>query len=394
MKITVYMTGGIAVYKAVEVVRHLQKAGHELRVVMTKNAERFVSSNTLAALTKQPVLDDLWTKEHEATIPHIELARWTQLAIVVPASANFLAKMANGIADDAASTTILATAAPKAVVPAMNDQMWSNPAMQRNLSLLKKDGIAIMEPVVGLLAEGYQAKGRMPEPDQIFSWLEEKYLTANKRLQGKKIIVSAGGTIESIDPVRYISNHSSGKMGIEIAKAARDAGADVTLVYGNIQAALPDGINTIAVKSAQDMYEAIATNFNDADVLIMAAAVGDWRAKTVAKNKLKKQADQAELQLTFVKNIDILKTLAHAKRADQLVIGFAAETTELLENAQRKLEQKGADYIVANDVSQNVFGSDEDQVTILAQNKQPEKWPKMTKKQVAEKLLNLIRKRF
>lgn len=388
------MTGGIAVYKAVEVVRHLQKAGHELRVVMTKNAERFVSSNTLAALTKQPVLDDLWTKEHEATIPHIELARWTQLAIVVPASANFLAKMANGIADDAASTTILATAAPKAVVPAMNDQMWSNPAMQRNLSLLKKDGIAIMEPVVGLLAEGYQAKGRMPEPDQIFSWLEEKYLTANKRLQGKKIIVSAGGTIESIDPVRYISNHSSGKMGIEIAKAARDAGADVTLVYGNIQAALPDGINTIAVKSAQDMYEAIATNFNDADVLIMAAAVGDWRAKTVAKNKLKKQADQAELQLTFVKNIDILKTLAHAKRADQLVIGFAAETTELLENAQRKLEQKGADYIVANDVSQNVFGSDEDQVTILAQNKQPEKWPKMTKKQVAEKLLNLIRKRF
>lgn len=388
------MTGGIAVYKAVEVVRHLQKAGHELRVVMTKNAERFVSSNTLAALTKQPVLDDLWTKEHEATIPHIELARWTQLAIVVPASANFLAKMANGIADDAASTTILATAAPKAVVPAMNDQMWSNPATQRNLSLLKKDGIAIMEPVVGLLAEGYQAKGRMPEPDQIFSWLEEKYLTANKRLQGKKIIVSAGGTIESIDPVRYISNHSSGKMGIEIAKAARDAGADVTLVYGNIQAALPDGINTIAVKSAQDMYEAIATNFNDADVLIMAAAVGDWRAKTVAKNKLKKQADQAELQLTFVKNIDILKTLAHAKRADQLVIGFAAETTELLENAQRKLEQKGADYIVANDVSQNVFGSDEDQVTILAQNKQPEKWPKMTKKQVAEKLLNLIRKRF
>ncbi|CCI85371.1 bifunctional phosphopantothenoylcysteine decarboxylase/phosphopantothenate--cysteine ligase CoaBC [Lactobacillus pasteurii] len=394
MKITVYMTGGIAVYKAVEVVRHLQKAGHKLRVVMTKNAERFVSSNTLAALTKQPVLDDLWTKEHEATIPHIELARWTQLAIVVPASANFLAKMANGIADDAASTTILATAAPKAVVPAMNDQMWSNPATQRNLSLLKKDGIAIMEPVVGLLAEGYQAKGRMPEPDQIFSWLEEKYLTANKRLQGKKIIVSAGGTIESIDPVRYISNHSSGKMGIEIAKAARDAGADVTLVYGNIQAALPDGINTIAVKSAQDMYEAIATNFNDADVLIMAAAVGDWRAKTVAKNKLKKQADQAELQLTFVKNIDILKTLAHAKRADQLVIGFAAETTELLENAQRKLEQKGADYIVANDVSQNVFGSDEDQVTILAQNKQPEKWPKMTKKQVAEKLLNLIRKRF
>lgn len=388
------MTGGIAVYKAVEVVRHLQKAGHELRVVMTKNAERFVSSNTLAALTKQPVLDDLWTKEHEATIPHIELARWTQLAIVVPASANFLAKMANGIADDAASTTILATAAPKAVVPAMNDQMWSNPATQRNLSLLKKDGIAIMEPVVGLLAEGYQAKGRMPEPDQIFSWLEEKYLTANKRLQGKKIIVSAGGTIESIDPVRYISNHSSGKMGIEIAKAARDAGADVTLVYGNIQVALPDGINTIAVKSAQDMYEAIATNFNDADVLIMAAAVGDWRTKTVAKNKLKKQADQAELQLTFVKNIDILKTLAHAKRADQLVIGFAAETTELLENAQRKLEQKGADYIVANDVSQNVFGSDEDQVTILAQNKQPEKWPKMTKKQVAEKLLNLIRKRF
>ena len=192
-RITVYLTGGIAAYKAVQVVRNLEKQGHDVWVVMTKNAEHFVTTNTLAALTKYPVLDDLWEKENEASIPHVHLARWSQLALVVPATANFISKMANGIADDAASTTILATKTPKLVVPAMNDQMWNNPATKRNVSLLKRDGVHVMEPATGMLAEGYVAKGRMPEPEEITAWVEN-ILNQNKILKNKTVIVTAGGT--------------------------------------------------------------------------------------------------------------------------------------------------------------------------------------------------------
>lgn len=387
MRITVYLTGGIAAYKAVEVIRQLQKQHHEVKVVMTKNAQKFVTTNLLAALTKEPVLDDLWTKDVESSVPHVALARWTELAVIVPSTANFMAKIANGLADDAASTTLLATNAPKLIVPAMNDQMWLNPATQRNLTILKKDGFKIMEPTIGLLAEGYAAKGRMPEPDQIVAWVENQ-IHQDRPLKGKKIIISAGGTIESIDPVRFIGNRSSGKMGIAIAEAARDAGAEVTLVYGNVSVALPEGINLIKAESAQVMYEAIKKQFASSDALIMAAAVADWRAEKVANKKMKKQPDQQKLQLELVRNIDILQTIGQIKRADQLLIGFAAETNDLLENAQAKLAKKGADYIVANDVSQDVFGADQDQVVILSKNKKPEFWPRMTKQEVANKIID------
>lgn len=387
MRITVYLTGGIAAYKAVEVIRQLQKQHHEVKVVMTKNAQKFVTTNLLAALTKEPVLDDLWTKDVESSVPHVALARWTELAVIVPATANFMAKIANGLADDAASTTLLATNAPKLIVPAMNDQMWLNPATQRNLTILKKDGFKIMEPTIGLLAEGYVAKGRMPEPDQIVAWVENQ-IHQDRPLKGKKIIISAGGTIESIDPVRFIGNRSSGKMGIAIAEAARDAGAEVTLVYGNVSVALPEGINLIKAESAQVMYEAIKKQFASSDALIMAAAVADWRAEKVANKKMKKQPDQQKLQLELVRNIDILQTIGQIKRADQLLIGFAAETNDLLENAQAKLAKKGADYIVANDVSQDVFGADQDRVVILSKNKKPEFWPRMTKQEVANKIID------
>lgn len=387
MRITVYLTGGIAAYKAVEVIRQLQKQHHEVKVVMTKNAQKFVTTNLLAALTKEPVLDDLWTKDVESSVPHVALARWTELAVIVPATANFMAKIANGLADDAASTTLLATNAPKLIVPAMNDQMWLNPATQRNLTILKKDGFKIMKPTIGLLAEGYVAKGRMPEPDQIVAWVENQ-IHQDRPLKGKKIIISAGGTIESIDPVRFIGNRSSGKMGIAIAEAARDAGAEVTLVYGNVSVALPEGINLIKAESAQVMYEAIKKQFASSDALIMAAAVADWRAEKVANKKMKKQPDQQKLQLELVRNIDILQTIGQIKRADQLLIGFAAETNDLLENAQAKLAKKGADYIVANDVSQDVFGADQDQVVILSKNKKPEFWPRMTKQEVANKIID------
>lgn len=387
-KVAVYMTGGIAMYKAVQIVRNLEKAGHEVRVIMTKNAERFVTSNTLAALTKYPVLDDLWSKENEGSIPHVHLARWTELALVVPATANFIAKMANGIADDAASTTILATAAPKLVIPAMNDQMWNNPATQRNLQFLKGNQVQIMEPAVGMLAEGYAAKGRMPEPDQISAWVED-LLNKKEILKGKTIVVTAGGTEEAIDPVRFIGNRSSGKMGIAIAQAAANMGAKVKLVYGNVTIPLPQNknIELFPAPSSEDMLMQVKQEFNRSDILIMAAAVADWRMKKVADHKLKKQADQATLELTLVKTKDILREVAKQKNPDQVVVGFAAETNDLLKNAEKKLREKGADMIVANDVSQNVFGSDKDKVTILRQNGTIEEWPEMSKKEIASKLL-------
>lgn len=387
-KVAVYMTGGIAMYKAVQVVRNLEKEGHEVRVIMTKNAERFVTSNTLAALTKYPVLDNLWSKENEASVPHVHLARWTELALVVPATANFIAKMANGIADDAASTTMLATSAPKLIVPAMNDQMWNNPATQRNLQFLKNNQVQIMEPAVGMLAEGYAAKGRMPEPDQISAWIED-LLNKKEILKGKTIVVTAGGTEEAIDPVRFIGNRSSGKMGIAIAQAAANMGAKVKLVYGNVTIPLPQNknIELFPAPSSEDMLMQVKQEFNRSDILIMAAAVADWRMKKVTNHKLKKQADQATLELTLVKTKDILREVAKQKNPDQVVVGFAAETNDLLKNAEKKLREKGADMIVANDVSQNVFGSDKDKVTILRQNGTIEEWPEMSKKEIASKLL-------
>lgn len=390
-RITVYMTGGIAAYKAVEAIRDLEKKGHEIRIVMTKNAEHFVTSNTLAALTKYPVLDDLWSKENEASIPHVHLACWTELALVLPATANFIAKMAVGIADDAASTTILATAAPKLVVPAMNDQMWFNSATQRNLSFLRKNGVQIMDPATGMLAEGYAAKGRMPEITDIVKWVED-FLKQKKLLQDKTIIVTAGGTEEPIDPVRFIGNRSSGKMGIAIATAAASLGAQVKLIYGNVTTTLPRNskIDLISARSSEDMLQAIEKHFKQANILIMAAAVADWRMQKVADHKLKKQVQQPTLNLTLVKTTDILATIAHHKQENQIVVGFAAETNDLMQNAEKKLQSKGADMIVANDVSQNVFGNDQDQVTLLDKDGTINRWARMSKIEIAKKLLKIV----
>lgn len=390
-RITVYMTGGIAAYKAVEAIRDLEKKGHEIRIVMTKNAEHFVTSNTLAALTKYPVLDDLWSKENEASIPHVHLACWTELALVLPATANFIAKMAVGIADDAASTTILATAAPKLVVPAMNDQMWFNPATQRNLSFLRKNGVQIMDPATGMLAEGYAAKGRMPEITNIVKWVED-FLKQKKLLQDKTIIVTAGGTEEPIDPVRFIGNRSSGKMGIAIATAAASLGAQVKLIYGNVTTTLPRNskIDLISARSSEDMLQAIEKHFKQANILIMAAAVADWRMQKVADHKLKKQVQQPTLNLTLVKTTDILATIAHHKQENQIVVGFAAETNDLMQNAEKKLQSKDADMIVANDVSQNVFGNDQDQVTLLDKDGTINRWARMSKIEIAKKLLKIV----
>lgn len=393
-RIAVYLTGGIADYKAVEVVRNLQKRGHEVRVGMTKNAEKFVGKQTLAALTKSPVLDDLWEETVIDKISHIELADWSQLALVVPATANIISKLANGIADDAVSTTLLATASPIMVVPAMNTHMWEKSAVQRNITTLIADGVEVLTPAIGRLAEGYSGKGRMPEPKEISDWVTD-FLVKKDNLKNKKVLITAGGTIEKIDPVRYIGNNSSGKMGIAIAQEAAKQGADVTLLVGNISVELPDNphIKIIKTLSARDMLSELKKDFPNNDALIMAAAVADYHPKNYVDHKIKK-VNSSNLTIELEENPDLLKTIAQTKRTDQVVIGFAAETNDLLKNARKKLDSKNADYIVANDVSKDVFGSDEDQVTILSKNSSNETWPRMSKKQIAKGLVNLLSQSF
>lgn len=388
-KIAVYLTGGIADYKAVEVVRGLQKKGHQVRVGMTKNAENFIGRQTLAALTKYPVLDDLWRESQQDKISHIELADWSDLALVVPATANIIAKLANGIADDAVSTTLLATGAPILVVPAMNTHMWDKASVQRNIEQIKADGMKVLEPATGFLAEGYSGKGRMPEADQVVNWVED---FAKSKNPTKKIVITAGGTLEPIDPVRYIGNRSSGKMGIAIAQAATRAGLDVELIVGNIKVPLPQtpNVKITSVETTEQMLEAVKNSFKNADALIMAAAVADYRVKNYVDHKIKKQAGTTGYQLELEETPDILKTIGHIKKEGQLVVGFAAETNDLLKNAERKLATKNADMIVANDVSKNVFGSDEDEVTILQKNHQPLHWSRMNKTQIAAKLIDLV----
>ena len=388
-RITVYLSGSIAAYKGVEVVRGLQKAGHTVRVVMTTAATRLVGPATLNALTKYPVLTNLWDNQDQP-IPHIELADWTELALVVPASADLLAKMANGLADDAASTTLLATAAPKMVAPAMNRQMWANAATQRNLARLKSDGVTVIEPVTGRLAEGYQGHGRLPEPDQIVAQVQD-FLQAHGLLAGKRVVVTAGGTREPLDPVRYIGNRSSGKMGLAIARAAAQAGAQVTLITGQVSVPVPHDpqITVVTALTTEEMLTAVQTAFKKADALVMAAAVADYRPLAVASQKVKKAADHGRWTLELTETVDILKTVAATKCPDQLVVGFAAETEKLLTHAQAKLASKHADLIVANSVagSTGAFGRDDDQVTILRQGQQPEQWPRMTKTAVARRLV-------
>lgn len=390
-KITVYITGSIAAYKGVEVVRGLQKAGQVVRVVMTAAATKLVAPATLAALTKQPVLTSLWNSQDP--IPHIELADWTDLAVVVPASADIIAKMANGLADDAATTTLLATSAPKVVVPAMNSHMWAAPATQRNLARLKQDGVTIIEPVQGRLAEGYAGKGRLPEPESIVTDLQA-LLTADGPLSGSRVLITAGGTREAIDPVRFIGNRSSGKMGIALTKAALAAGATVTLVVGQVSVPLPQSprLKIVPVESTTDLLTAVQREFKRADILLMAAAVADFKPLKPANQKVKKQVGKTDWQLALTETTDVLKTVAQQKTADQLVIGFAAETQNLLANAQQKLASKGADMIVANGVggTNSAFGSDDDQVTILRPHQPADRWPVMSKKKVAERLLHQI----
>ena len=386
VKIGVFVMGGIAAYKVPELVRQLIKKGAQVQVAMTQSAQEFVTPLTLQVLTKRPVLTHTFDEREPSQVQHVAMADWCDLALVVPATANGLAKMAHGLADDVVTTTLLAVTAPVLVVPAMNVHMYENPATQRNLAQLRADGLTIMEPDTGFLAEGYEGKGRLPELHRIVAQVERLYARTHlpQSLAGKQVIVSAGGTRERIDPVRYISNDSSGKMGYAMAQAADWLGGTVTLVSTTQSLLPPEGVQVQEVASAQELAQAMTSHYDQMDYVVMAAAVSDYRVKHPHDQKIKKVADQTDWQLDLVQNPDILAQLGQTKR-QQVLIGFAAETQNLLEHARAKLSKKGADWLIANDVSNPAIGfnSDKNQVYVLGAQGQEVLLPQQSKTSLA-----------
>ena len=391
-KVAVYVTGGIAAYKALLFVRLLIKEGAQVKVAMTQSACQFVSPLTFQVLTKEKVMVDTFDENDPSVVQHIHFADWSELAIMIPATANTIAKMANGIADNFVTSALLATTAPKVIVPAMNEHMWENPATLRNCTQLQKDGVIMIEPSEGFLAEGYSGKGRLPEPEDVLQQIKELNLVEEeeKSLLGKKVLITAGGTKERIDPVRYISNDSSGKMGYALAEDAVKKGAEVILISATTVLPVPNGVKMEYVESAREMQEKVFEYFSETDIAIMVAAVSDYRVKEPATQKMKKTDDENEITLTLVKNPDILKQLGSLKKEGQTVIGFAAETHQVIEFAKQKLVKKNADFIIANDVSdQSIgFGSDLHQVTILSKNGEEILLPKVSKHLLAKEIWN------
>ncbi|WP_340030858.1 bifunctional phosphopantothenoylcysteine decarboxylase/phosphopantothenate--cysteine ligase CoaBC [Paenibacillus sp. FSL K6-1122] len=402
-KIVLGVTGGIAAYKAATLCSRLVQKGADVHVIMTASATQFITELTLQTLTRNTVYTDTFDEREPAVVSHIHLADLADLVLVAPATANVIAKMAHGMADDMLSTTLLATTAPVMIAPAMNVHMYDHPAVKHNMNLLVERGAMMIEPGEGLLACGYVGKGRLEEPESIVDvverFFEQKESADISRqgqaslLQGKKVVVTAGGTIERIDPVRYITNDSSGKMGFAIAAAARDLGADVKLVMGSTQAKPPENVELIPVQSAQDMYEAVTREWDDADIVVKAAAVADYRPKEVYTEKIKKKGDTLSLEL--IKNIDILETLGKQK-THQFLIGFAAETQSVEMYAREKLERKNCDLIVANDVTRTGagFGTDTNAVHIYDREGLVEELPVIAKDDVAHRLLRIAAERI
>ena len=391
MKILFVITGGIAEYKVVEAVRYQVKAGNAVKVVMTKMAEEFVTPLTFATLTNEPVYDD-FKSDLGKPVAHVALADWADQVVVAPATANFIAKMALGIADDFASTVVLASSAKKRVLPAMNVNMWQNPAVQRNLTQLKADGVEILEPVVGELAEGYSGKGRFPSAEVVNQFISQP-VGSSQQLAGYKVVVTAGGTREAIDPVRFIGNRSSGKMGFALAQQAAAAGATVTLITGptNLSLDTHSKIKRIDIEDVAELKAALDQELKNADVLIMAAAVSDYRVAKVSTHKLKKHDFKNGLQLELVENPDVLATLDRPDRL-KYVVGFAAETDDLLENATGKMQRKGLDMVVANDVGNPEIGFnvDDNAVTILRPDQRAKVIAKQSKVKIAEAILKIV----
>jgi len=364
MRVLLGVTGGIAAYKSAELTRRLKERGADVQIVMTAGAREFVTPLTFQALSGRPVRTDLWDAAAEAAMGHIELARWPQRIVIAPATADFIARLAHGLADDLLSTLCLATDVPIVVVPAMNRLMWANAATQANVAALRQRGIVILGPAEGAQACGETGAGRMIEPSAIVDALfaATKKCCVNDALRGRKVVVTAGPTRERIDPVRFITNRSSGKMGYAVAEAARDAGANVVIVSGPVNVPTPQGIKRVDVETAEQMMNAVQAELADTDVFIAAAAVSDYRMREVAAHKIKKTSDELSLQLS--RTPDILATVA-AGSPRPFVVGFAAETQNVERNALAKLEGKKLDMIAANQVGEGLaFDCDDNALTV------------------------------
>lgn len=385
-RILLVIAGGIAAYKSLDLIRRLRERGASVRPIMTRGAQEFVTPLAVGALSASHVYTELFSREDEQDVGHIRLARECDVVLVAPATADLMAKMANGLADDLASTVLLATDRPVLIAPAMNPKMWAHPATQRNFAVLQRDGIQAVGPMEGEMAEsGERGRGRMAEPLEIAARVEDM-LSGPKPLAGMKAIVTSGPTHEPIDPVRYIANRSSGKQGHAIAAALARLGADVTLVSGPVTIADPVGVNTRHVERAEEMRDAVLSAL-PADIAVMVAAVADWRVASSAEQKIKKQPGEAPPPLQLAENPDILKTVGHHAERPRLVVGFAAETENVEQNGRTKLDRKGADLIVANDVSPEtgIMGGDRNRVKLISRDG-VEAWPDLSKDEVAERL--------
>jgi len=390
-RVLLIVGGGIVAYKACELIRLLKARGHAVRCVMTEGAAQFITPMTLAALSENEVFTTLWDLKNETEMGHIQLSREADLIVVCPATADLLAKMAAGISDSLATTVLLATDTPVLAVPAMNVRMWQHAATQRNVARLRSDGVTVVDPDDGAMACGEYGPGRLPEPVAIMERIEaalgRRPIGKAGPLAGKRILITAGPTHEPIDPVRYIANRSSGRQGFAIAKAAAAMCADVQLIAGPVHLPTPPGVTRIDVETAREMAAAVDATL-PADIAILVAAVADWRTADAAEQKIKKTGGALPV-LQLAENPDILAGLARDARRPALLVGFAAETENVIEHAQAKLARKGCDWIVANDVSGDVMGGSENAVHIVTADG-VESWSNLPKDQVARKLMEKI----
>ncbi|ARQ04241.1 bifunctional phosphopantothenoylcysteine decarboxylase/phosphopantothenate--cysteine ligase CoaBC [Macrococcoides caseolyticum] len=389
MKIVLGVTGGIAVYKAIDLTSKLVQNGHEVRVIMTESAEQFVTPLAFQALSRNPVYTDIFVEQNPAEIQHIALGDWADIMIIAPLTASTLGKIAHGISDNMLTATVLAFTKTIYLAPAMNSNMYNNPAVIDNIQTLLKRGFKFIEPGEGFLACGYIAKGRMSEPLEIMKFIAEDNI--EKDLQGKKVLVTAGPTIETIDPVRYLTNRSSGKMGYSLAEAANLRGADVTLVSADVGIPVPNGVRHIKTESAQDMFNAVRDNMEQ-DLIIKAAAVADYTPVETYDQKLKKQ--EGDLTITFKRTEDILKYIGEHKTT-QFVVGFAAETEHIEKYARGKLIRKNADVIVANNVGDDSIGfkSNDNAVTMYFKDGTHIDIPKQSKLNIAHEILSHVKEK-
>ena len=389
-RIILGVSGSIAAYKSPDIVRRLQDLGAEVRVILTSGGREFVSERSLQTVSKNKVHDNLWDSEAELSMGHIELAKWTDVVIIAPASANTIAKLCHGKADDLLSTVILATSASVMVAPSMNQQMYASFSMKDNLQLLQKRGVKIIYPDFGEQACGDVGEGRLAKPTEIA--LQASELFQNNALAGKKVLITVGGTVEAIDPVRFLSNHSSGKMGMALAYASIQASAETTLIIGSISVDVENRAKTIFVTSANEMHEAVMANIHDQDLFISCAAVADYRPTKVSPNKIKKTSNQKTIEL--VANKDILSDVCQLKNKP-ICIGFAAETENYINNANQKLKNKNCDAIILNDVSNREIGlkSDDNEVYFITRDGS-DKISRNSKQIMAEKIVKKITEEF